>query len=300
MQPSNAPSPGLTHSLIFLAMMHDDEDPPTGAERARYWSVAEGGGTELLSARYLNHAFGMHAHPTYTIAVITHGAERYRYRGTEHRAGPGQVALLHPGEPHDGSRAIEAGWRYRVMYLPADAFLALDPDRPRRPSFALSVVEDPALAEAFVRQHDLLAGAGTLAREEGFLELIDAIARRHGRDLAPARAVGREPGPLARARAYLDAHLAETVPLAHLAEIAGLHPLSLIRAFRRTMGLPPHAYQTTRRVAAAQALLRQGLAPAAVAVDCGFADQSHLTRAFKRVVGVPPGVYRLGTFKTGG
>jgi AraC-like DNA-binding protein len=65
------------------------------------------------------------------------------------------------------------------------------------------------------------------------------------------------------------------------------------------MGMPPHAYQTARRIAQAQVLLRQGLAPAAVASDCGFADQSHLTRAFKRVVGVPPGLYRLGTFKTG-
>jgi AraC-like DNA-binding protein len=279
--------------------MHENDEPPTGAERARYWTVAEGGGTELLSARYLSHSFGLHTHPTYVIAAVTHGAERYRYRGVEHRAGPGQIALLHPDEPHDGSRAVDAGWQYRVMYLPADAFAALDPDRPRRPGFAESVVEDPDLAQAFVAIHDALGSTPSLAREEGFLELLAALARRHGRDLPATRLPGHEPGPVARARAYLDAHLAEAVPLARLAEIARLHPLSLIRAFRRIVGMPPHAYQTARRVAQAQALLRQGLAPAAVASDCGFADQSHLTRAFKRVVGVPPGLYRLGTFKTG-
>ncbi|GGF18009.1 transcriptional regulator [Aliidongia dinghuensis] len=277
--------------------MHSDDEPLTGAERARYWTVAEGGGTELLSARYITHAFGQHAHPTYTLAAITSGGEQFRYQGALHRAGPGQLALLNPEVPHDGSRAVEEGWRYRVMYVPKAAFAALDPDHPVLPYFAETIVEDAELAAAFVRQHDALAGMSSLAREEGFLDLIAAIARRHGRGPAPAP-IGREPGPIARVQAYLDEHLAEPVPLARLAEIAQLHPLSLVRAFRRTVGMPPHAYQTARRVAQAQQLLRQGLAPAAVAFDCGFADQSHLTRAFKRLVGVPPGLYRQGTFKT--
>jgi AraC-like DNA-binding protein len=279
-------------------MPHDDE-PLIGAERARYWTVAEGGGTELLSARYVTHAFGLHTHPTYTLAVVTGGAEQYRYRGALHRVGPGQIALLNPDEPHDGSRAVEAGWRYRVMYVPAGAFTALAPDRPGRPSFPDSVVQDTALAASFVALHDALGATPSLAREEGFLLLLANLALRHGRDLPVPGRIGREAGPVARVRAYLDDHLAEAVPLARLAGIAGLHPLSLIRAFRRSEGMPPHAYQTARRIAQAQALLRQGLATAAVAQDCGFADQSHLTRAFKRVVGVPPGLYRLGTFKTG-
>jgi AraC-like DNA-binding protein len=279
--------------------MSDDPALLTGAERARYWTVAKGGGTELLSARYVTHAFGLHAHPTYTFAVITGGAEQYRYRGTRHRVGPGQLALLNPDEPHDGCRAVEEGWRYRVMYVPTGAFAALDPDRPGRPTFHDSVVHDPALAAAFVALHDALGATPSLAREEGFLRLLASLAARHGSDLPAPGRIGHEPGPVARARAYPDDHLAETVPLALLAEIAGLHPLSLIRAFRRTLGMPPHAYQTAGRIARAQALLRRGLAPAAVATDCGFADQSHLSRAFKRVVGVPPGLYRLGTFKTG-
>ena len=280
--------------------MQSDDEPLTGAERARYWTVAEGGGTDLLAARYLTHSFSQHTHPAYTMAVITAGGEQYRYRGVQHRAGPGQIALLNPDEPHDGCRAVEDGWCYRVMYVPKDAFALLDPDRPLRPFFPESVVQDPELAAAFVVQHQALACLPSLAREEGFIQLLAHIARRHGRGLPMPRRAGREPGPVARVQAYLDEHLAETVPLARLAEIAGLHPLSLIRAFRRIVGMPPHAYQTARRIAAAQALLRRGLAPADVAFDCGFADQSHLTRAFKRIVGVPPGLYRQGTFKTGG
>ena len=49
------------------------------------------------------------------------------------------------------------------------------------------------------------------------------------------------------------------------------------------------------------------LSLAEVAIDAGFADQSHLTRAFRRVTGVTPGQYRASmaavqptflTFKT--
>ena len=38
--------------------------------------------------------------------------------------------------------------------------------------------------------------------------------------------------------------------------------------------------------------LRNGMAPAAVAAEIGFADQSHLGRAFRRAFGVTPGCYR--------
>ncbi|WP_417347254.1 helix-turn-helix domain-containing protein [Ferrimonas sp.] len=41
----------------------------------------------------------------------------------------------------------------------------------------------------------------------------------------------------------------------------------------------------------ATGLIRLGLPPLKVGLDCGFYDQSHFSRHFKRVVGVPPGVY---------
>jgi AraC-like DNA-binding protein len=34
------------------------------------------------------------------------------------------------------------------------------------------------------------------------------------------------------------------------------------------------------------------MAPAEVALACGFCDQSHLSRAFKRRIGSAPGAYR--------
>ena len=50
-------------------------------------------------------------------------------------------------------------------------------------------------------------------------------------------------------------------------------------------------YIRRQRVWRAQALLREGLAPARVAGETGFYDQSHLSRHFKRVCGMTPGQY---------
>jgi AraC-like DNA-binding protein len=47
------------------------------------------------------------------------------------------------------------------------------------------------------------------------------------------------------------------------------------------------------RIAKAQELLLQGSMPLSqIALDTGFAEQSHFTRVFRRVVGASPGAWQ--------
>ena len=48
------------------------------------------------------------------------------------------------------------------------------------------------------------------------------------------------------------------------------------------------------RLIEARRLLAEGVRPAAVAAQCGFADQSHLGRWFRRAYGLSPATYRAG------
>jgi AraC-like DNA-binding protein len=96
-----------------------------------------------------------------------------------------------------------------------------------------------------------------------------------------------------RAKEMLLSDLAGDIALADIAATCGLSAGQFARAFRRSTGLPPHAWLNKARVDRAMMLLRrrrQSLAE--IALECGFADQSHFTRVFVRRVGLTPGAWR--------
>ncbi len=156
------------------------------------------------------------------------------------------------------------------------------------------MVHDPDLARLFAKTHAALEVSGNkLEVDEAFICSLSMMLTRYSDYRATASMIiGREHGPVTRVRDYLDANFAEDVGLKELAEEAGLSRHYLIRAFRKHVGLTPHAYLTDRRVNAARSFLRLGISPADVALQCGFFDQSHLNRVFKARIGVTPGEFR--------
>jgi AraC-like DNA-binding protein len=105
-------------------------------------------------------------------------------------------------------------------------------------------------------------------------------------------------GGLAPARAnrvceYIDSHLQENIALEVLAGIAQLSVHHFARAFRQTLGVPPHNYIVQRRVEHAQQMLRNTDLPLSeIAIVAGFTDQSHLARHFRTITGVSPSLAR--------
>ena len=115
----------------------------------------------------------------------------------------------------------------------------------------------------------------------------------------PTNRGGLAPARVSRVCEYIDSHLQENVALEVLAEIAQLSVHHFARAFRQSLGIPPHSYIVQRRVEHAQQLLRNTDLPLSeIAIEAGFTDQSHLTRHFRTITGVSPGLARHG-FRTG-
>ena len=96
------------------------------------------------------------------------------------------------------------------------------------------------------------------------------------------------------ARDFLAQDVSRPVSLAELAQAAGLSRYHLLRIFRRTFGMPPHAYQNQMRVELAKQLLRTETSIARTAQDAGFTDQSHFTRIFREYTGATPSQYQGG------
>ena len=88
--------------------------------------------------------------------------------------------------------------------------------------------------------------------------------------------------------AFLRTNFDQRITLRDLEKETGSDSFRIIRAFRRDLGVTPHAFLIELRVARAAQLLLQGEAPAEVAPEVGFVDQSHLTRHFKRAHGKTP------------
>jgi AraC-like DNA-binding protein len=104
---------------------------------------------------------------------------------------------------------------------------------------------------------------------------------------------GLAPWQVRRVASYMDANLAESIRCEDLARVTRLSTSHFMRAFRESFGAPPHAYLMHRRMERAQQLmLRSDTALRQIALDCGLADQSHLTRLFHKLVGESPAAWR--------
>jgi AraC family transcriptional regulator len=92
---------------------------------------------------------------------------------------------------------------------------------------------------------------------------------------------------------FVQAHLGQNLSLEALAQQSGFSPYYFARLFRQTTGESPHQFVLRQRIERAQQLLKKTDVPLAhVALESGFANQSHLTRAFKQHLGLTPRGYR--------
>lgn len=117
--------------------------------------------------------------------------------------------------------------------------------------------------------------------------LISEFGETHDTDLIGEHSV-------AAARDLIEAEYARRITLQELADQCGLSQSQLLRTFRQQFGTTPHQYVLQRRVKAGQQrLLAEVETPIAqVALDLGYADQSHFTRAFTAQTGVTPDKFR--------
>jgi len=93
--------------------------------------------------------------------------------------------------------------------------------------------------------------------------------------------------------AYIDANLSTSLSCEELARSARLSVSYFARAFKCTFGCSPHVFLMRRRMQRAQGLMLESNAPLAqIALDCGFADQAHLSRHFLRFTGERPASWR--------
>jgi AraC family transcriptional regulator len=93
---------------------------------------------------------------------------------------------------------------------------------------------------------------------------------------------------------YIEENLTQRIALHELAALARVSVRHFERAFRQSLGVPPHTYVLERRVSAARDLLlsQPTLTVEQIAQQVGFSSSSHLGSVFSRQTGYSPATFR--------
>jgi AraC-like DNA-binding protein len=262
-------------------------------DRAEFRRPAHRTGIELYRAHIVRHAFEPHTHDAFGLGAIETGAERFRYRGSEHLAPAGSLVLMNPDELHTGRAGHEGGWRYRMVYLDPEVVEHVTGERGWW--FADAVRHDGPRARRVGLLLDRLWHAEDTLAFDGLLLTLLTEFRAHARTPRPAPAEGAL--RFAPVIEFMREHLHRTITLDELAAVAGLSPFHFLRRFKAQHHATPQQMLMALRLFDAKQRLAAGQAPAQVAAAVGLADQAHLTRALARRYGVTPGRYQqqLGT-----
>jgi AraC-like DNA-binding protein len=269
-------------------------------EQTTFWRTNVLGGQQqqiaLLRATYITHSFVPHLHETFAVGMIEQGAETFHYRHAQHVAPSDSVVAVNPGEVHTGRAFTEVGWSYRMFYPDPALFQHIASDLSGRtrdvPFFPQPVIPDRQIAQRLKALHHVLETSPSLLERESLLltTFADLITRHAEQPLFSAH-IKADHRAVRQVRDYLHAHLSDNISLEQLSGLTQMSTYYLLRLFQQTTGLSPHAYLMQIRINHAKVLLLAGVPIAQVALDMGFADQSHFTRYFKRFLGVTPGQY---------
>lgn len=259
--------------------------------------IPECGGAELMRARFQDFSFRKHAHERLAFGIVTKGAMQIDTAHGSYVAERGNVITFNPDMVHWGHGAGVANWVQNTMLIDEFSFAdTLEDIAGRRVAdkFSSPVIDDPELYKKFMGVHACLSGStDALQREDYILDFVSTVTERAGLTDGPAGKTN-EPDAVSRVRDYIDNHFAEQISLDELAVLTGVGGYRLTRAFKKSIGMPPHAYQVHRRVRQAENLLRGGMRPIDVASECGFSDQAHLTRSFRQANALTPAQFRAG------
>jgi AraC-like DNA-binding protein len=143
-----------------------------------------------------------------------------------------------------------------------------------------------SLAVRLYREYRSGAPASSLTIEGLVLEMLA--------DLVPDRAVPRaHPGWLPTVLDLIRSERPSALSLRRIAREVRLHPVYLSRSFRERTGRSVTECLTGARIRFALRKLASPETPLAeIALDAGFADQSHFTKVFRRETGMTPGAFR--------
>jgi AraC family transcriptional regulator len=138
--------------------------------------------------------------------------------------------------------------------------------------------------------------AGNAKCVAAFAQLLAVYIAEKYTNVAAQRPDYRGGLPIGRLRKiedYVRSHLAESISIGKMGELAELSPFHFARVFKQTTGMTPLQFVTRERMLQAQKLIREtSRSLIEIALEVGYTSPSHFTQVFRRAVGVAPTQFR--------
>lgn len=227
---------------------------------------------------------------TLPFLVIQHtilGEGRLDYAGTAYRLGPGQTMLVTMPHPHRYWLDRGGAWEYFWLLLSGREALRL----------AREILDSAGpVLEPDAAQIDRLAAACLSiltdrrpSQGQASALAYQAMTALHDAAFAGTRAEPALPPALSRTLAFIEAHLAEPLPVDRLARVAGMSRAHFVRQFSAALSRPPSDYVEARRLDRIERLLlATEMRVGDIAAATGFADGNYLAKVFRRHRGMTP------------
>ena len=264
--------------------------------RTKIWQPQYLQSIELVHAVSQCHSLPRHFHEELELGIRRSDGWHLNYRGEMHSVPANTLAITQPGEVHHADSTSIQNCVFRGLRVGTDllqqAAIEVTGRKTEVPFFPMPLVQDHYLNTQIVQVHQALEQPiSQLEQQSLVLNLLAQLILRCAEAPPNLAKLGEERQPVDRVRVYLEDHYNQEISLEQLAQVANLSAFHLNRSFRKRFGMPPHAYQIQVRILQAQRLLRREWSIEQVAIETGFASQSHFGSHFKRLVCVTPRQY---------
>lgn len=266
-----------------------------------FWSDAGVPLVEMRCTTRSTESYKPHSHKEFCVGAVTEGTVVLTVQGQSCVVSPGCLLLIPPGSVHSCNPQQGRARSYLMAYFPVPWCRSLQNTLfggqrefvpPQR-----FLLECDELYRSFVELARLLPGdALTLEKSGNVTQFVgDLFARTCDREVPAPRA--ERDGLVQEVKEYLEQRADLNITLTELSATFRCNPYHLLRSFKKAVGLPPHAFMLNARIEKAKLLLLDGVPPAAVAAETGFADQSHFHKTFRRILAATPRQYQSRSVK---
>ena len=250
---------------------------------------------ELRYTKDSNLCYKPHFHQTFSIGAIENGEVYFSINNNEYTLQKEEIVLINPEIIHSCNPINNQKRSYYMLYIDKDLIYnlqkTLNNNIQNYIPFSKVLIKNSNLYNNFITLSKLNSNIFLLEKEEILEDFILSIINQFCK-FNTIQTIYEDNNKVIKIKEYLKENLTNNPTIDDISKALNISRYHLIRLFKQSTNITPHAYLLNLKVEYAKELLKSGMDIAEVALTTGFNDQSHLNRVFKQISACTPYEYK--------